>query len=196
MCVCVCVCKCLIFCSLWPHGRNSPPGSSVHGIFQVGILQWVAISYSRGSFWPRGLTWVSCISHIGRQILYHRTTLEVQSPHIVSIFFFSCDGNFKSTILATFQNYTTVLTVVTMLYNIPPLRLLILFYSFWISLNKDPTEVLLWVKSVSFRAVTPSWVSGPSYSETHVSVLFDQVSTEATKYYWWGIFEQFYNSVI
>ena len=71
-----------------------------------------------------------------------------------------------------------------MLYNIPPLRLLILFYSFWISLNKDPTEVLLWVKSVSFRAVTPSWVSGPSYSETHVSVLFDQVSTEATKYYW------------
>ena len=27
----------------------STPGSSVHGIFQVGILEWVAISYSRGS---------------------------------------------------------------------------------------------------------------------------------------------------
>ena len=30
----------------------SPPGSSVHGIFQARILEWVAISFSRGSFWP------------------------------------------------------------------------------------------------------------------------------------------------
>ena len=33
----------------------SPPGSSVHGIFQERQLEWVAISYSRGSSWPRGL---------------------------------------------------------------------------------------------------------------------------------------------
>ncbi|CAM9505352.1 unnamed protein product [Rangifer tarandus platyrhynchus] len=31
----------------------SPPGSSVHGIFQVRILEWVAISYSRGSSQPK-----------------------------------------------------------------------------------------------------------------------------------------------
>ena len=31
----------------------SLPGSSVHGIFQARILEWVAISYSRGSCWPR-----------------------------------------------------------------------------------------------------------------------------------------------
>ena len=31
----------------------SPPDSSVHGIFQAGILEWVAIPFSRGSFWPR-----------------------------------------------------------------------------------------------------------------------------------------------
>ena len=31
----------------------SPPGSSVHGILQARILEWVAISLSRGSFWPR-----------------------------------------------------------------------------------------------------------------------------------------------
>ena len=31
----------------------SPPGSSVHGIFQAGILEWVAISFSRGSSGPR-----------------------------------------------------------------------------------------------------------------------------------------------
>ena len=40
----------------------SPPGSSVHGIFQAGILEWVAISSSRGSSHPRGQTCVSCIA--------------------------------------------------------------------------------------------------------------------------------------
>ena len=36
------------------------PAFSVHGIFQARILQWVAISSSRGSSWPRDQTWVSC----------------------------------------------------------------------------------------------------------------------------------------
>ena len=40
----------------------SPPGSSVHGIFQARILEWVAISFSRGSSWSRDWTWVSCIA--------------------------------------------------------------------------------------------------------------------------------------
>ena len=39
----------------------SPLGSSVHGIFQARILEWVAISFSRGSSQPRDPTWVSCI---------------------------------------------------------------------------------------------------------------------------------------
>ena len=41
---------------------SSPPGSSVHGISQARILEWVAISFSRGSSQPRGRTWVSCIA--------------------------------------------------------------------------------------------------------------------------------------
>ena len=40
----------------------SPPGSSVHGIFQARILEWVAISFSRGSSRPRDQTWLSCIA--------------------------------------------------------------------------------------------------------------------------------------
>ena len=40
----------------------SLPGSSVHGIFQARISEWVAISFSRGSSWPRDQTWVSCIA--------------------------------------------------------------------------------------------------------------------------------------
>ena len=39
--------------TLWPHGLDSLPGSSVHGIFQARVLEWVAISFSRGSSQPR-----------------------------------------------------------------------------------------------------------------------------------------------
>ena len=39
----------------------NPPGSSVHGILQARILEWVAIPFSRSSFWPRDRTWVSYI---------------------------------------------------------------------------------------------------------------------------------------
>ena len=50
--------------------------SSVHGIFQARILEWVAISYSRGSSRTRDWTHISSISCIGRQILHHWATWE------------------------------------------------------------------------------------------------------------------------
>ena len=49
----------------------SLPGSSVHGILQARILDWVAMPFSRGSSGPRSQTQVSSISHMGRWILYH-----------------------------------------------------------------------------------------------------------------------------
>ena len=52
----------------------SLPGSSVCGISQARILEWVAISFSRGSSQPRDRTCMSCTS---RQILYHWATREV-----------------------------------------------------------------------------------------------------------------------
>ena len=39
-----------------------PPGSSDHGISQARVLEWVAISFSRGSFPPRDQTRVSCLT--------------------------------------------------------------------------------------------------------------------------------------
>ena len=42
----------------------SPPGSSIHGILQARILEWVAFSFSRGPSQPRNRTQVSCI--VGR----------------------------------------------------------------------------------------------------------------------------------
>ena len=66
----------------------SPPGSSVHGIFQARGLGWVAISSSRGSFQLRDRTWVSCGLCIGRQILYlplvppGKPHMIINTPHI------------------------------------------------------------------------------------------------------------------
>ena len=50
---------CLTLCN---PNDCSPPGSSVHGILQARILEWVAILVFRGSFWPEDRTWVSCIA--------------------------------------------------------------------------------------------------------------------------------------
>ena len=51
----------------------SLPGSSVHGIFQARILEWVAISFSRKSSWPSDQTQASFIA---RWVLYHQRHLE------------------------------------------------------------------------------------------------------------------------
>ena len=56
----------------------SSPGSSARGIHQARILEWVAISSSRGPSWPRDRTSISWVFCIGRQILYHCTPWEAQ----------------------------------------------------------------------------------------------------------------------
>ena len=56
---------------LWDLLNCSLPVSSVHGIFQARILEQVAISHSRGSFWPRDWTCISSTSCIGRRVPYH-----------------------------------------------------------------------------------------------------------------------------
>ena len=51
-----------LYPTLYDPVNCSPPGSSVHGILQALILEWVAIPFSRGSSWPRDQTQVSCIA--------------------------------------------------------------------------------------------------------------------------------------
>ena len=49
----MCVCEVAQMCpTLCDPVDWSPPGSSIHGIFQARVLEWVAISFSRGSSWP------------------------------------------------------------------------------------------------------------------------------------------------
>ena len=58
-------CACVLSCdnSLVPHGKRS-------GILQAVMLEWVAISSSRGAFRSRDRTCISCFSCIGRQIFF------------------------------------------------------------------------------------------------------------------------------
>ena len=72
--VCVCAQLCLTLCD---RMDCSPPGSSVHGIPQARILEWVVISSSRASSQPKGQTRISCI---GKQILCHQMLSHQGSP--------------------------------------------------------------------------------------------------------------------
>ena len=75
MLICVCVCLvtklCPILCDPFDH---SPPGSSLLGIFQARVLEWGAISSSRGSSQPKDQTRVFCVD---RWIFYSWVTWEV-----------------------------------------------------------------------------------------------------------------------
>ena len=66
---------------------SSLTGSPGHGIFQARILEWVAISYSRGSSQFRDQTHVSSIFGIGRQILYLCVTYEALRDRVQVVMF-------------------------------------------------------------------------------------------------------------
>ena len=84
----------LLFVAQWPSHvwffcdprGCSLPGSSVHGISPERILSLVSTSLSMGSSWPRDWTCVSCI---GRQILYHWATWEAPSKEVSVLKFLS-----------------------------------------------------------------------------------------------------------
>ena len=71
----------MLFSCSWVHTQSCPTlwnlmdcsllGSSIHGISPAWILEWVAMSSSRGFAQPRDPIHVSCVSCIGRWVLYH-----------------------------------------------------------------------------------------------------------------------------
>ena len=93
------MCECLdVSDSLWPHGPLS--GSSVHGIFQARILEWVVIFSSRGSSQPKDQIHVSCID---TQILYHWATWE--ACFILKQISYTCILNIVICIGLIYNNY-------------------------------------------------------------------------------------------
>ena len=69
--MCPCAQSLQSYLTLWDPMNCSLSGSSVHGILQARILEWVDIPFSRGSSQPRNRTCISCISCIDRLVLYH-----------------------------------------------------------------------------------------------------------------------------
>ena len=95
----------------------SPPGSSVHGIFQARILVWVAIPSSRGSSWPRDRTQVSCIA--GRFFTIWATSPVAKSLQSCPTLFDPIDGSPPgSTVPGTLQART--LEWVAISFSKPP----------------------------------------------------------------------------
>ena len=80
-----CVCVHSVCPTLCGSIDCSPPGSSVHGIFRARILEPGAISFSRGASWCRDWTCISCVSCIGRWVLYHCTIWEALWPWAVNL---------------------------------------------------------------------------------------------------------------
>ena len=70
-CMCVCVLSLFSHVRLCDPKDYSLPGSSVHGILQARILEWVAMPSISGSSQCRDPTRISYISCIGKQVLYH-----------------------------------------------------------------------------------------------------------------------------
>ena len=57
----------------------SLPGSSVYGIVQARILEWVSMPSSRGSSWSKDRTWVSYVSCTGRHVHYYECHMGIPS---------------------------------------------------------------------------------------------------------------------
>ena len=74
----------------------SPLGSSVHGIFQARILEWVSIPFSRESSRPRDQTWVSCIAGRSLTIWVHQG-----NPFMVGI-----KTNFYGVLLCSLSSFS------------------------------------------------------------------------------------------
>ena len=69
-----------------------PPGSSVHGVLQARILEWIAIPFIRGSSQPReriGLPYISCI---GRRVFTTSSTWEAPPKSAIQCFSLTCRG--------------------------------------------------------------------------------------------------------
>ena len=76
--------------TLWDSMDCSPPGSNVHGILQARILDWVPMSFSRGSSLPGEWTCISCVSCIAGRFFTHWVTCEAQKKGYWSVILFSC----------------------------------------------------------------------------------------------------------
>ena len=105
--------------TLWDPMDCKPPGSSVHGILQAKILEWVAISFSRGSSWLRDQSLVSSIPCIRSRVLYHYHHLGSPSVYIHTYIWRESEQiwpNIKLSSKMTFKLLTILLHLLSMFF--------------------------------------------------------------------------------
>ena len=111
------------------------PDSSVHGILQARIPDWLAVSFSRASSKYRDRTSVSCISCTGRRILYHLEALTW------------CNTLFKNFGLLILQVHSNIVWY-NYFFNMLFLSLLFCFF------------LLFWIWSLSYNASVSTCTDG------------------------------------
>ena len=147
----------------WDHMDCSPPGSSVHGVLQATILEWVAISFSRGSSQPRNRAHVSCGFCIAGRLFtlepLRRPTSALKDATILMLKLFSSPPGLLAAILASISvlllipaNHTVAQTV----KNVPVIQ------GTWVQPlgQEDPLEKGMATHS-SILACRIPWTKGP-----------------------------------
>ena len=127
----------------------SPPGSSVRGILQARILEWVVMSSSRGSSQPRDWTQVSCVAGVFFTIWATREGLKVAFVYL-NILIFPTTFKFErfQTLRKFVYSINPVLTfhpysVIAFIFNVRLYYLENCFYFLVISLWQDTNNTVL-----------------------------------------------------
>ena len=111
----------------------SLPGSSVHGVFQARVLEWVFMPSSRGSSWPRDQ---ACISYVScRLVLYHLCHLGIPEYNWLSVNVYWVNQWTKEWKVLGNQ-------AVFQLWNFPHISLVILFMIIYVYQVFMPSNIL------------------------------------------------------
>ena len=160
----------------------SPPSSSVHGILQAKILEWVAIPFSKGSSWLWDQTWVS---HVAGRFFIVWTNREAPIDSFASLksgHLTGCFSEYKNTII---ERNVFCLMIFCRCAEVLPTHVSLLFiflkyFSKSIDKNKEDwteTIVPLWMNSFSWellRRLRTKWPYLPCFS-LFISSVFWQI---------------------
>ena len=149
MTVCVCVQSCL---TLWAPTDCSLPSSSVHRISQAIILEWAAISSSRGSSQPRDQTHVSCA---GKWIFFTAEPPEELNWYDTWIQY----SGIKTTLLKLAWIITGLRDKVRFLATVPKKRQTVVPPSVWSPCDETTVDLnIIWCQSLGYVLLVNSLI--------------------------------------
>ena len=145
-------------------------GSSIHGILQARVLEWVAISFSRGSSWPRDRTWVSHIA--GRCFTIWATREATQAWYLTTLWVLCVSHHFPRLSVSSFQCLSVSSSWSTWLSSQSPNWL-----ESWVPHQKlliIRDTVSVFISKPQSLVVFPHFTLGPAGSRYHSSFVWSQ----------------------